>query len=572
MTATTWNPTDKSTSIALYDGNATAMMNVFTGPYQEGVRATSSKSAGVFVYEVAVSSFAEAAFCIGVAAGDPDYGVGSALSDGVAWGINGAGEIFDNTTILATYTALADGDRVQIAVDCDNGYGWVLVNGALANGGSLPLGVSNADFTSITGAVFPAVSSVYGGPSLAGRWLEEDFEYTIPSGALAWDDGIAAPTEIEDAAEAGDSVSLSGAFGITIEESIAASSPLQTKLVIYLESAAAGADDDETVPTFVGLSLATSAQIASGARGHVDAIVAEAIATSLFVGGLTIRRSSTAGATDEVTAATIASAVSQAAAAELVTSKRRVRATLVSGGVGSDAQRRDATASASSAAGSVDTVLSTRQVSELVLDAVAAASLMSISHGLAVTIESAASATSATSVRWGAHASVVDVVEAEVFVGTSSDTIPIFWVNPITAAGATWSGLPLNSFAVVGGGLYGAGGGGIHALALGQNTDVDAPRARVVWDLSSMGSMQIKRMGPAYFTGSASKPFSITAATDKGRWTYKTDPVPSRKKVNHRAAVGRGIESAHVRFSMSQQDDFELDRIVIEHDTLNRRY
>lgn len=571
MTATTWNPTDKSTSIALYDGNATAMMNVFTGPYQEGVRATSSKSAGLFVYEVAVGSFAELAFCIGVAAGDPDYGVGSALSDGVAWGINGAGEIFDNTTILATYTALADGDRVQIAVDCDNGYGWVLVNGALANGGTLPLDVSNADFTSITGAVFPAVSSVYGGPSLAGHWLEENFEFSVPPGALAWDDGIAPPTEIEQGMTIADVGEVgSGQYHHVAAEALIASSSLSV--------AVTGAAADSLVAT----ATTTQARGARVAQGliigpaltahwhHGQTVVQNArVSREQVVGSVVVHARESITAADVLVAAAITPAAAPLVAADLVTAARLARS--MGSSVASFSDLVTVTKIGTVGAGGTvtDSVQGRRTVRATVVDAIAASAAVPTFVSSAAVLGSTLVVSDVVAGRWTAHHTATDVVDAEDHLRLPG-AVPAFFTNSHAAA-ATWTGMPFNSIVAVDGVLYGAGLDGIHRIGYGSNDNGTPIRTRLTGDLVDMGNMQKKRLVSAYATARARKPFTVVVASYKGRWSYKTNPIPTREVAVHRAPLGRGLEFTSYRFSLVQTDDFLLDALVVEHEIVNRR-
>ena len=128
MTATTWNPSDKTASVTLSGGNLTAT-TASTAAYQ-GVRSTSSKSTGKVYFEITVVSvggFSGGALYMGLASsgqsltGQP----GDSSQDGIGYTANGAGIEFNGSVDIGYNLSIANGDILCFAIDFGAKDGWV---------------------------------------------------------------------------------------------------------------------------------------------------------------------------------------------------------------------------------------------------------------------------------------------------------------------------------------------------------------------------------------------------------------------------------------------------------------
>lgn len=169
-------------------------------------------------------------------------------------------------------------------------------------------------------------------------------------------------------------------------------------------------------------------------------------------------------------------------------------------------------------------------------------------------LESGAVAAGALASQLTATQNEASAAEAEAFVRLSAAEIPLYWVNTLTQAGALWTGVTFNSAVEVDGHVYVAAADGIHELV---NTG-GGVRARVVWDSLDFGAAELKHVETLVLDAIAAKPFTVTASTHEGRWSYKTDLARADAFRAHRAPLGRGLRATQYKFTVANSSPFEL--------------
>jgi len=130
--------------------------------------------------------------------------------------------------------------------------------------------------------------------------------------------------------------------------------------------------------------------------------------------------------------------------------------------------------------------------------------------------------------------------------------------------------MPFNSMVAADGRLFGASQDGIFELSHGVDDNGVAVASNVLWDLDDLGSPQKKRTVSAYINGESNGPFTVRVINTQGRFSYKTTAT-SRDAGNHRAPLGRGLESTYFRFGLYQNKDYSVDRVNVELDSVKRR-
>lgn len=122
--ATTWNPSDKSASITLSNGNLTATGTSSTG----GVRAVQSRSSGLYYWEVTINVGAGGSCSLG-AIGTADSLTG--ISPASGWNLRGGnGTLVTPAGNVGTAGSYTTGDVIMFAVDLASKLVYIGKNGS----------------------------------------------------------------------------------------------------------------------------------------------------------------------------------------------------------------------------------------------------------------------------------------------------------------------------------------------------------------------------------------------------------------------------------------------------------
>ena len=179
-TVRTWNPSDKSASIVLTNGNLTATQSGVSGPY--GVRGTTSKTSGKYYFEVTVVTIASLFPSIGVADATHVLTTNLGTVDAVSAGYRASGLLQANSGVTGiAATALANNDVVGVAVDITNHLIYWAKNNTWQNSANPSAGTGGIDYIT-TAAVFPAMSCNADTGSVTVNLGATAFTYTAPSG------------------------------------------------------------------------------------------------------------------------------------------------------------------------------------------------------------------------------------------------------------------------------------------------------------------------------------------------------------------------------------------------------
>jgi hypothetical protein len=180
----TWNPSDKGTGVTLSNGNLTAVTVVGAWP-PPSVRATASKSAGRWYYEIATAVTNNSVGWVGWMSAD------ASIDSYVGVDVNGWGwlspNIWHNGQILIGGSGyVTGGDVIMVAADLTSGNMWVGRNGTWHGSGN-PATSTNPAITGVTGTLFPAVSPTDSGTvaeALTANFSTASFVYTPPTGFI----------------------------------------------------------------------------------------------------------------------------------------------------------------------------------------------------------------------------------------------------------------------------------------------------------------------------------------------------------------------------------------------------
>lgn len=183
--ATTINPSDKSASITLSNGNLTASQTALTS---QAARATSSvPSSGLYYWEgVWTADDGSGGVAFGIATGSLNLSNGNGIGQtgGVRYYKSGAlnNQGSNNASWGASFTI---GDVVGIAVDGATGKVWFSKNGVWQGLGNPYAGTNQA--ATLSGTIYPAFDLVSGGggtESLSAVFSPVSWTQTPPSGSL----------------------------------------------------------------------------------------------------------------------------------------------------------------------------------------------------------------------------------------------------------------------------------------------------------------------------------------------------------------------------------------------------
>jgi hypothetical protein len=150
-------------------------------------------------------------------------------------------------------------------------------------------------------------------------------------------------------------------------------------------------------------------------------------------------------------------------------------------------------------------------------------------------------------------------------------------VNTETHAFTSYANYPFNSFATIGGKLYGAKTDGIYLLEGDDDAGV-AIDAFARAGLDDFGSSKLKRMPSMYlgYTTSGRMLMKVTVMGDAGdreeHW-YELEDRPANALREGRVKLGRGLKSTYWGFELANVDgaDFSLDEISWYPIVLDRR-
>lgn len=570
MTTTVWNPADKDATITLSNSNATAQAGTLA---EAGVRSTSSKSAGLLYFEVQISSFAGTGFNIGVADATADLSLPLSDPAQVAWCLDGDGVLWDNGVAGATVTAPAGSDVVGVAVDFANGYVWFLLNNVLANGGSLPLDNTNFDFNTLTGTVFAALSTSASGPGATGYWEESQLLIGLPPGFDDWDEGAVLPETCVSNAAATEALQFDGSsYTVTITEAAAASETqvsVRTTTETITETAGS-TDTDSNLHTTTQTATAAATEIVSTTEGTIDVATATANASatvSTYVTGTTIE---TAVATEAVTLVRGLTQISDAVATATATNTLTGAQTQSESVAATETVSQSVAAIQTEAIVATETVTTIRLATQVVAEIADATATLGAGAATVETVTSNAVAAAVMSAHLDAITTIVESIDADDTAMPPALLVPNLWVNPITGAASTWSGLPFNSMVEEGGIIYAAGPAGIYKMRAGD--DAGTPiQSEVTWDLMDFKSPQRKRLGSLYAEGAALGPFTFRVTNTQGQFEYKTNKAVNGQARQYRAVAGRGLDTVYYRIGLFQTKWFALDRAMAEHELIARR-
>src|SRR3990167_4654872 len=166
-TYATWNPSDKGANVTLSNGNLTASFDTS----DNAVRSTISKSSGKWYWELSFDSGTNADFG-GIAlstAALTDY-VGADANGYGWWASNGW--VMNSGAPVATYSTLAAGDIIGIALDLDGGILTMYKNNT----------AQSATITGLSGTWFAAISRRGVAASITANFGATAFTYTPPTG------------------------------------------------------------------------------------------------------------------------------------------------------------------------------------------------------------------------------------------------------------------------------------------------------------------------------------------------------------------------------------------------------
>jgi len=179
----TWNPSDKSSLITLSYGN---LRTTHTGSNSwGGVRATSSKIAGKWYWEVEVNIDKPSTgirIGIGTSSADLSKGVGDDVN-GYGYGGHDGKKYHDDVGV-AYGNSYTTGDIIGIALDLNAGKIWWAKNNVWQASGD-PAAGTNEAYNSISGTFFPMQSTAVYEDVLTAKFNIIDQTYSPPSGFSA---------------------------------------------------------------------------------------------------------------------------------------------------------------------------------------------------------------------------------------------------------------------------------------------------------------------------------------------------------------------------------------------------
>lgn len=173
---------------------------------------------------------------------------------------------------------------------------------------------------------------------------------------------------------------------------------------------------------------------------------------------------------------------------------------------------------------------------------------------------------------------LIDGAQFGLTIYTGQDTYAAWVMTPATRAMRRYLNYPFNSFAEMGGHIYGAGPDGVFLLE--GDDDAGVPiKAAVRTGLMDFGLRQLKRMDRAYL-GYASdgtlilRVVNTSETGSKMECTYKMVQTTADAPREQRIPIGRGLKSVYWQFELTNDEtgsDFELHDMTLLPMVLSRR-
>jgi hypothetical protein len=190
-----------------------------------------------------------------------------------------------------------------------------------------------------------------------------------------------------------------------------------------------------------------------------------------------------------------------------------------------------------------------------------------------VVLISTAVASSVVSGKLSAHQVLLSTANATSHIILEDTTLQALWMNPVTTAAATWSGMPFESMVEVYGEIYAAGRDGIYQLTETADDAGDAVAAEVRWDLLTLNTPFRHRPGSVLLGGSAAGRLNVRVTNIQGKFDYPTHLSKNAKDSNLRALLAKGLNSRYIRFSVTNPNGvhFSIVDAQVEVIELSRR-
>lgn len=171
----TYDPSNKSASIALSNGNLTA---TGTAGAWKSVKANAGVSTGRWYWEITIDAVVTGSM---VGAGKAASSINNYCGvDTNGWSYGWGGLKWHNSANSAYGAAWANGDIISVAIDLIAGKIWFAKNGVWQNSGDPAAGTGEA-FSSVTGPLFPQ-DSPYSSSGMTANFGQSPMIYTPPTG------------------------------------------------------------------------------------------------------------------------------------------------------------------------------------------------------------------------------------------------------------------------------------------------------------------------------------------------------------------------------------------------------
>ncbi len=218
---TTWNPSDKSSTVALSNGNLTATSGGSTNPgaQPQTVRSTTAKSSGKVYVEIGMPSRTHD-WAIGIA--NKPYNLASGAGVGAdnnsvgfypVWAVtNGTTWVYDTQALFVNNTMASavayqesltsqNGDTVGMAIDFTNHLVWMTDAKMRAQGknwnnsttANPATGTGGVSFSTETGPYYLAFNDLEGGGVATANFGTGTYVYGIPTGYASWNGATTTP-------------------------------------------------------------------------------------------------------------------------------------------------------------------------------------------------------------------------------------------------------------------------------------------------------------------------------------------------------------------------------------------
>ena len=186
--ATAFNPSDKSSNVALSNSNKTADNDGSAGTTNSGARCVYFATAGKYYFEFNIDSGAGANMCVGICKPAQDFPNFANLTNGGAATYRGSGAIRNNGagTGSGIGSAFAVNDRIGVAVDLTNRKVWFRKNNVAWDNNGTHDPATNVGGFSTSGydasGVTPAFGTNNSADTVTLHTLPSAWSFTAPSG------------------------------------------------------------------------------------------------------------------------------------------------------------------------------------------------------------------------------------------------------------------------------------------------------------------------------------------------------------------------------------------------------